>query len=339
MQASDGNLVLYHGNQVLWASGAAGAGAYAAMQGDGNFVIYNDGAPLWSSNTAGFSGAYLRVQDDSNLVIYAAGHPIWDWGSGYMGDLLADGWTLGPGAYLLSSNHQYELVMQASDGNLVLYQGGKALWAAGAAGAGAYAVMQSDGNFVVYNNGVAKWASGTAGSPGAVLQLQDDSNLVVYQGSTALWDYGTGLLSPPSSGGTPALAAISWAQHYLGADYDNGYCLAFVASAWAAAGVSIGGAATAADYWSEDPAGYAEHPGNTSPPVGALVFWGPTNVDGYSNPAGHVGIYVGAVSGIGTDEVISTWSWPEPESSLEVHYFSLSARNGAGYPYLGWMLP
>ena len=133
--------------------------------------------------------------------------------------------------------------------------------------------------------------------------------------------------------------AIAWAQVYLGTSYDDGYCLEFVASAYSAAGVSIGGADTAADYWDNNPEGFTEHPGDTSPPVGALVFWGPDDVDGYSNPAGHVGIYVGAVSGVGSDEVISTWSWPEPSSQPDVHYFSLSGRNNAGYPYLGWMAP
>jgi hypothetical protein len=84
---------------------------------------------------------------------------------------------------------------------------------------------------------------------------------------------------------------------------------------------------------------YTEHPGDTSPVMGALVFWGPADVGGYNNPDGHVGLYVGNVSGVGADEVISTESWPESGSNPYVHYFSLSGRNAAGYPYLGWMMP
>jgi hypothetical protein len=133
--------------------------------------------------------------------------------------------------------------------------------------------------------------------------------------------------------------AVAWAQGHLGQDFDYEECLRFVASAYSAAGINVGSAATAADYWTENPRGYTKHPGNTSPPLGALVFWGPSDVDGYSNPAGHVGIYVGDVPGVGSDEVISTWSWPEPESDPDVHYFSLSARNAAGYPYDGWLAP
>jgi hypothetical protein len=44
-----------------------------------------------------------------------------------------------------------------------------------------------------------------------------------------------------------------------------------------------------------------------------------------------VGIYEG------NNTVISTSSWPE--SGDQVHEWSFSDRNAAGYPYLGWMLP
>jgi hypothetical protein len=336
----DGNLVLYQGSTALWSSGTAGDdGAFVAMQSDGNLVIYDNGVAEWNSNTAGFAGDYLQLQDDDNLVIYQATDPIWDWASGYMGDRLFGGETLTAGEELVSPGHAYQLIMQG-DGNLVLYQGSTALWSSSTAGdTGSYMVMQSDGNLVVYDNGVAEWNSNTAGFPGDFLQLQDDNNLVIYQGSTAIWDWASGQLGGSAPGTGPGLAAISWTQGHLGTSYDDGYCLEFVQSAYTAAGVSIGSADTAAGYWSENPEGYTEHPGNTNPPVGALVFWGPDDVDGYSNPAGHVGIYVGAVPGYGSDEVISTWSWPEPSDQPDVHYFSLSGRNSAGYPYLGWMAP
>ena len=215
MQATDGNLVLYHGTQALWDAGPAGAGAYAVMQNDGNFVVYNRaGAAVWNSNTAGFPGANLALQDDSNLVLYHASHPIWDWSSGYLGNQL-NGWTLGPGAYLLSPDHQYELIMQATDGNLVLYHGTQALWDAGPAGAGAYAVMQSDGNFVVYNAGVPKWNSQTAGYSGSRVVLQNDNNLVVYQGNNAIWDWSSGKLV--GGGGSASGGSTSQAQAIVAA--------------------------------------------------------------------------------------------------------------------------
>ncbi|HEX8753210.1 MAG TPA: CHAP domain-containing protein [Solirubrobacterales bacterium] len=84
--------------------------------------------------------------------------------------------------------------MQSSDGNLVLYHAGKALWATGAMGPGTRAVMQGDGNLVLYNGSTARWSSTTDGFSGAVLQLQDDGNLVIYQGSHPIWDWSAGYL-------------------------------------------------------------------------------------------------------------------------------------------------
>ena len=97
------------------------------------------------------------------------------------GSSLTSGESLQPGQYLQSPNGSYELIMQA-DGNLVLYQGtvtcptascnGDALWNSGTGGDNdAYVTMQSDGNLVVYDNGTAVWSSQTAGFPGDYLQL------------------------------------------------------------------------------------------------------------------------------------------------------------------------
>ncbi|MFC3690384.1 hypothetical protein [Aquipuribacter hungaricus] len=41
-------------------------------------------------------------------------------------------------------------------------------------------VMQTDGNLVLYRAGVALWSSGTWGNPGAGLVFQEDDNVVVY---------------------------------------------------------------------------------------------------------------------------------------------------------------
>lgn len=132
-----------------------------------------------------------------------------------------------------------------------------------------------------------------------------------------------------SSSSSASTAAISWAREHLGQAFDAGWCLLFVQQAYAAAGVSLGRAPGAAQYWRENPQGFTEHPGNTSPPVGALVFWGATRFNSY----GHVGIYIGG------DTVISTSSWPESWSTPYVHEWSFSGRNAHGYPYLGWILP
>lgn len=94
-----------------------------------------------------------------------------------------------PGQQLTSCDGRFALYMQG-DGNLVLREGGTALWASNTNGHSAgEALMQGDGNFVVYDaTGTADWTSGTANHSGAKLDLQNDGNLVVRSSSgTALW--------------------------------------------------------------------------------------------------------------------------------------------------------
>ena len=93
---------------------------------------------------------------------------------------------------IVSNNGQFKLVMQ-SDGNLVLYKGGSALWASGTDGLDVEScVMQNDGNLVLYleGSGRAVWASNT-GDPGSFLVVQDDSNLVIYKPNHPVWATGT----------------------------------------------------------------------------------------------------------------------------------------------------
>lgn len=79
-------------------------------------------------------------------------------------------------------------LIQQGDGNLVLYQGGKALWSARTGGhPAAQTVLQGDGNLVIYSPaGKALWSARTnqknANSQfSAILVLQRDKNLVLYQ--------------------------------------------------------------------------------------------------------------------------------------------------------------
>ncbi len=99
---------------------------------------------------------------------------------------------LGVNESVVSCDGRFVFVMQG-DGNLVLYQGSRALWNTGTHGnAGATAVMQGDGNLVVYSpSGRALWHAGTHGHPGAALAVQDDGNTVIYDRGRALWSTGT----------------------------------------------------------------------------------------------------------------------------------------------------
>lgn len=100
--------------------------------------------------------------------------------------------TLTAGESIKSPNRTYTLNMQ-SDGNLVLYEDGAAVWATSWLGAptqsGSRAVMQADGNFVLYSSSnAALWHTGTGSWPGSRIIVQNDGNLVVYDSSgTARW--------------------------------------------------------------------------------------------------------------------------------------------------------
>jgi subtilisin family serine protease len=76
------------------------------------------------------------------------------------------------------------------DGNLVHYQGSRALWASNTENRpGARVVLQTDGNLVIYLGTAPIWASNTAGTPVDRLVMQDDANLVLYgPGNQPFWD-------------------------------------------------------------------------------------------------------------------------------------------------------
>jgi hypothetical protein len=105
------------------------------------------------------------------------------------GAVLQAGQTLNAGEQLCSPNGRYVVFMQA-DGNLVVYNGNRPIWASNTMSSGATSMtIQTDGNLVVYApGGPAAWDSGTAGAMGGYrLQIQDDGNLVIYIGETPVW--------------------------------------------------------------------------------------------------------------------------------------------------------
>ena len=113
------------------------------------------------------------------------------------GDSMASASTMNTNYYLTSQNVQHALVFQ-TDGNLVLYNNGAALWSSNTGGqGGTHLDMQADGNLVIYNSDRSTWLwqSNTGGHLGAnaYAKLQSDGNFVVYTSSgTPLWWTGTG---------------------------------------------------------------------------------------------------------------------------------------------------
>jgi hypothetical protein len=110
-------------------------------------------------------------------------------------DTLAPGQALTAGQSIISRNVMNMLIIQ-SDGNLVLYGSGRALWFSGTGGSGATKlVMQTDGNMVLYRaNGTPVWWSGTGNRGASNAVLQDDGNFVIYTtpGNLPTWWTGTG---------------------------------------------------------------------------------------------------------------------------------------------------
>jgi hypothetical protein len=133
------------------------------------------------------------MQSDGNLVLYSAAPSRPLWSSSTAGN---------PGAALSLQD----------DGNAVIYNQGRALWATGTVNSNFFAgqsltagwfllspseeltlTMQSDGNLVLYDAGEPLWSTATWGNPGAAVTMQSDGNLVVYSAppSTPLWSSGT----------------------------------------------------------------------------------------------------------------------------------------------------
>ena len=201
------------------------------MQGDGNLVEYGIGnVVLWASNTPDHYGAAAVVQKDGRLSLVRNGRLVAQWGSaGASKDfgVRADGelrmrrtdngmlWRITvaqstvragneilPGTVLRSNPGAARTFTMQTDGNLVQYVSGKAVWSSQTFGnPGAKAAVQADGNLVVYtaDGRRALWSSRTYGRGAGQLLVQVDSNVVLYGGAdTRTWSTKpvTGLLWP-----------------------------------------------------------------------------------------------------------------------------------------------
>ncbi len=193
---------------------------YAVNNGVASLDEYNvAGTGLFTSNRTTGSGAqnagtpdhYIHIGTVSSGGSGGGGNSGWN-GVGnatYFGQAyIPVGQTLQSNAYITSPNAQFALVMQ-SDGNLVEYHGGSALWATGTGGnPGAYAIVQYDGNFVVYtSSGSPLWGSGTNGQNTSSVYMEDDGNLIA-------WGPNGNILWTSNTGGWPT-------YNYLGTDHLN----------------------------------------------------------------------------------------------------------------------
>lgn len=196
---TDNNLVLYGPDNRLsgtirknWSTQGSGANRLV-FQADGNLVLYTaSNVALWESQTDGEGGSRVEMQDDGNIVMYRADSTVaWqsrtsEAGALYAGQSLVAGSSLSAGAY--------RFILQATDGNAVVYNSANAAqWSAGIGTTNATLradriTMQADGNLVAYAGGTVRWQSRTTGRDARAI-MQTDGNFVVYTGDgKPVWD-------------------------------------------------------------------------------------------------------------------------------------------------------
>ena len=145
----------------------------------------NAGAAAWTFHSQ--AGHYMNVDDFLDRLAPAETEFLSTVrsGGGSGGSTLTAGQQLNPGQSKTSPNGLYTLTYQ-TDGNLVLYSPGGALWHTGTFGTCAgTAIMQGDGNFVVYDcGGTPLWHAGTLGNPGAYVSIQseEEAGLLMVHG-------------------------------------------------------------------------------------------------------------------------------------------------------------
>lgn len=108
-----------------------------------------------------------------------------------IGDRIESHREMREGSYLESGDGRFKMVVQG-DGNLVIYQNGRSIWASNTGGKGTPGfklAMQSDGNLVMYGGSGVLWASNTDGKGTGPynLVMQNDGNLVIYDRSGVVW--------------------------------------------------------------------------------------------------------------------------------------------------------
>jgi len=176
---TDGNLVLYGPSGVPWSTQSMGPRRVLAMQADGNLVLYGEGRPLWSSRTFKSPGTRLELRNDGNMVVVAPGFwPTW-MSHSHSAWMLAGKRLVGAyNQFLTSPNGLNTLVMRA-DGNLVLNNGGRALWATRTMGANRVLLMRTNGSATVYQDSKVLWYTPTGGHPGSALVVNNDGKVII----------------------------------------------------------------------------------------------------------------------------------------------------------------
>lgn len=194
-------IVQRENGKQLWTG--TGSGEKYSVRGmklrcDGELQMLNDSRQaIWSSGTAGKGNteSVIKIQDDGELVLVTDGKIVWRAGSALKidtnapkRDRLRVGERLEWDQSLNSPNGRFRFTLQ-DDGNCVLYDGSKAIWATNTtAGArGTALVVQFDDNVVLERNG---WSTNTRrclkGGNASLILLDSGALTLVSQGEV-IW--------------------------------------------------------------------------------------------------------------------------------------------------------
>lgn len=195
---------------AIWT--APGRGDRVEFQTDGNLVLYDGDEPRFASNTAGVgadlylsSGGELSVRDKAENIRFV--RQLRDAAPGLSCDAAPEEVVVKSGTLSWDTVASQESATQRlslqTDGNLVLYRltrgpGGAVChavptWSSGMSEQEARVVFERDGNLVMRDpNNKVKWSTATGGNPEASLRMGLAGLSIVAKDGRPLWTAGDG---------------------------------------------------------------------------------------------------------------------------------------------------
>ncbi|MDT8716167.1 C40 family peptidase [Clostridium sp. 19966] len=225
----NGNLTVYNKDKTVKFNIETGNNpnldSYKIIMQNGNLAISNNSnVTIWNTqlNQTTSNQASLKLDNQGNLQIVNNNIVVWQNNQVVpqsIGSKLNMGQSINTNQYLASDNGNYTARIQ-QDGNFVVYDNYKAIWAtykfSSKASNSNILIMQSDGNLVAYDGeSKALWSSETTKAKGNnfSLQLDNDGYLSVLADGNTIWNNKIGKFG--SIGNTLLMGQTMWTQQYL----------------------------------------------------------------------------------------------------------------------------